>query len=83
MAQNIAQLEQGALQYAQKELSELAIAAKFLRIVGSKVYFEPQYKPSPVSSTGDIHLITYNMRGRQYGVTFSQEEIEGVTDGLS
>ena len=74
------QLEQGALQYAQKELSDLAIAANFVGTDGSTFYFEPQYKPSLVSSTGDIHLITF--RNGVYGVTYSREEIERVNASL-
>ncbi|MBO6189478.1 MAG: hypothetical protein J6N92_01545 [Alloprevotella sp.] len=74
------ELEQGALLYAQKELSDLTIGATFIGSDGSTFYFEPQYKPSLVSSTGDIHLITY--KAGQYGVTYSREEIERVSDVL-
>ncbi len=74
------QLEQGALQYAREKLTELAIGATFVGSKGTTFYFEPQFKPSLESSTGDIHLITY--KDGHYGVTFSREEIESVNAGL-
>ncbi|MBR1798305.1 MAG: hypothetical protein IJ761_00185 [Bacteroidales bacterium] len=72
----IKQLEQGALQFAQQEISDLAIGAKYIGTEGGTSYFEPQYKPLLESSTGNIHLITF--RGGQYGVTYDRKEIESV-----
>ena len=76
MKHSIKQLEQGAALYAQQEVSDLAIGAKYVGTYGGTSYFEPQYKPSLVSSTGNIHLIT--LRNWRYGVTYDREEIERI-----
>ncbi|MBQ9638152.1 MAG: hypothetical protein IJV22_01165 [Bacteroidales bacterium] len=80
MKHSIRQLEQGALQFAQQEISNLALRAKYIGTEGGTFYFEPQYKPSLESSTGNIHLVTF-CRG-QYGITFDCKEIESVNAEL-
>ena len=80
MEKNKKQLEKGATKYAQEEISDLAIGAKYVGSLGGTSYFEPQYRPSLVSSTGNIHLITHS-NGR-YGVTYDREEIESVSAEL-
>lgn len=80
MKEDIKKLEGFALEYAKKELSDDAIAAEFIGKSGTTLYFEPRYKPSLVSSTGDIHLITF--KGGEFGVTYSREEIEQVNEKL-
>ncbi len=76
MNKDIKTLEREALKYARIEIDNKIIKVRYVCTYGARSYFEPYYKPFLVSSTGGIHLITFE--NDIFGVTYDENEIKMI-----